>query len=58
MIKLFLNKYKLYLSGFAENYLQEFSAEACSLLDHPFFLNDIFSTKIPLKAAVDQKTCV
>ena len=49
-----------YLSGFDKRYLQKFLAtvsfEACSVLDH--FFNDLFSTKIPLKAAIDQKTCV
>ena len=50
----------IYLSGFDKRYLQKFlvtvSFEACSVLDHSFFfLNDLFSTKIPLKAAVDQK---
>ena len=55
----------MYLSGFDKTYLQKFLAtvsfEACSVLDHSFlffFLNDLFSTKIPLKAAVDSKTCV
>ena len=54
----------MYLSGFDKTYLQKFLAtvsfEACSLLDHScfffnFFFNDPFSSKIPLKAAVDQK---
>ena len=53
--------YMIYLSGFDKRYLQKFLAtvsfEACSVLDH-LFLNDRFSTKTPLKAAVDQKTCV
>ena len=55
----------IYLSGFDKRYLQKFLAtvsfEVCSVLDHScfvLFLNDLFSTKIPLKAAVDQKTCV
>ena len=51
-----------FLSGFDKRYLQKFlakvSVEACSVLDHSFFFNDLFSTKVPLKAAVDQKTCV
>ena len=51
-----------YLSGFDKGYLQKFLAtvsfEACSVLDHSFFFNDLFSAKIPLKAAVDQKTCI
>ena len=54
----YLNKY---LSGFDKRYHQKFLAtvlfEACSVLDHSFF-NDLFSTKVPLKAAVDKKTCV
>ena len=53
--------YRLYMSGFDKRYLQKFLAtvsfEACSVPDH-FFKNDLFSTKIPIKAAVDQKTCV
>ena len=46
------------LSGFDKRYLQKFLAtasfEACSVLDHSFFFffNDLFSTKIPLKAIV------
>ena len=53
----------IYLSGFDKRYLQKFLAtvsfEACSVLDHSFFcFNDLFSTKIPVKATVDQKTCV
>ena len=55
--------YMIYLSGFDKRYLQKFLAtvsfEACSVLDHSFFFyDDLFSTKIPLKATVDQKTCV
>ena len=54
----------IYLSGFDKRYLQKFIAtvsfESCSVLGHFsfFFLNDLFSTRIPLKAAVNQKTCV
>ena len=54
--------YMIYLSGFDKRYLQKFLAtvsfEACSDLTIPFFYDDLFSTKIPLKATVDQKTCV
>ena len=55
-----------FLSGFDKRYLQKFLAtvsfEACSVLDHSVvvvvvFFNDLFSTRIPLKAAVNQKTC-
>ena len=60
----------IYLSGFDKRYLHKFletvSFEACSVLDQIvlslvvccFFWNDLFSRKIPLKAAVDHKTCV
>ena len=57
-------KKKVNMSGFDKRYLQKFLAtvsfEACSVLDNSFFFlfNDLFSTKIPLKAAVDSKTCV
>ena len=54
-----------FLSGFDNKYPQKFlatvSSEACSVLGHSFFFfffNDLFSTKIPLKAAVNQQTCV
>ena len=51
-------------SGFDKRYLQKFLAtisfEACSVLDHSccIFLNDLFSAEIPIKATVDEKTCV
>ena len=55
----FTNYTFIYLSGFDKRYLQKILAtvsfEACSLLDHFLFLNDLFSTKIPLKATVDKK---
>ena len=45
-----------------QKFLATVTFEACSVLDHScflwFFLNDFFSTKIPLKAVLDQKTCV
>ena len=55
--------YMIYLSGFDKRYLQKFLAtvsfEACSVLDHSFFFyDDLFSTKIPLKATLDEKPCV
>ena len=47
------------LSGFDKRYLQKLLAkvsfEPCTVLDHSFFFNDLFSTKVSLKAAIDQK---